>query len=160
MRAHPAVLVPLFMVAVACGTHHESPTAPPGPQALPPGAQAPGWPDNGTMWTGKAALVSVLTEDECGRYWRGLSRRASVDWGVVIGPQGRIELDEDLSLWPTDNIHYDGVLDGRRFSASSPGLCPSRLEGEFNGDFTAFEARETVGSPSAIVVLQWHASRH
>jgi len=79
---------------------------------------------------------------------------------------GSIKLDEDIGNWPTDDIPYSGTLSGTQFEASYLAgadylqtACQWRggtLTGNFNIDFSRFEATETLvwGPPESATTVE------
>ncbi len=101
-----------------------------------------------------------------GQTWTG------VDWRVTITGDS-ILLEEDMRNWPTDHIPFSGTLSGRQFSATYTNgdnyvqfYCQFKggtLTGTFSGDFSSFEAFETLvwGPPGSETAVQrsWTGSR-
>jgi hypothetical protein len=118
-------------------------------------------------WTARARVVSATGGEGCGWGRAPGETRDGVLWRIVIDDES-ILLDEDMRNWPTDDVAFRGTLEGRRFTARVEGspdylnyACQWRggvLTGEFNADFTSFEADESLfwGPPQRETVVRRH----
>jgi hypothetical protein len=127
----------------------------PPPQSVPP-------PLN---WLADRVFVVVSNPGGCPNGARVGDSRNDVGWSISIDG-GSIKLDEDVGNWPNDDVPYSGTLSGTHFEASyssggdySQTACGWRggtLTGNFNSDFSRFEASEILvwGPPESEVMVQ------
>ncbi len=103
-----------------------------------------------TSWVATRTVQSVTGSGPCVSGINAGDTATGVLWAIEINGK-TIVLDENMRNWPTDDTPYTGTLDGLQFSAAYPqqpgGVCQFRgatLTGNFNADFSTFQATETV----------------
>lgn len=145
-----------------------SPVLPHAPSPLPSLA-----PSNLANWRADSRVLAETGPPRaCGSGTSTGETRTGVDWRVTITGES-ILLEEDMRNWPTDHIPFSGTLSGRQFSATyatgddyAQYACQFKggtLTGTFSGDFSSFEASETLvwGPPGSETTVQrsWIGSR-
>lgn len=166
-------LVTGFIVAAGCSNGRQLPTTPT-PATAPPTVPQPPPPSGSPNWHGDATVLSVVqgAGGPCGWGTTPGATQQNILWQLAW-TDGSVSLDEDVRNWPTDDVPYSGTLTGHHFTASYSSsddylkyVCQFKggeLSGDFNADFTGFDALETLiwGPPGSesIVKRQWVASR-
>ena len=162
--------LPFALIVLSCGLLADCSNSPVAPTAPPltMAASVPGSrPQSGIAnWTGDAVVTATGGRSQaCGWGTGAGDARPNVEWRVTLDG-ATVTLDEDMQNWPTDDVPYEGSVDGRQFSAAySNGsdylkyVCQFRgstLTGTFSSDFASFDATETLawGPPDSETVVQ------
>ncbi len=135
------------LVLVGCDSRAVVPAGPSTPvqvsNAAPPAGST-------TSWVATRTVQSVTGSGPCVSGNKEGDTATGILWAIDINGK-TIVLDENMRNWPTDDVLYTGTLDGLQFSAANPeqpgGVCQFRgstLTGNFNADFSTFQATETV----------------
>jgi hypothetical protein len=168
MKYMQLVAIVIVAASVGCNGADRSSIVPiTAPTSVQPPAPAVPSPESVPNWRADALVISASGgSGGCG-WGRTPGEKAEKAWRITVDGDA-VTLDEDLSNWPTDDVPYRGTLDGGHFTAtvqSSPDYlnyaCQWRggtLTGEFNSDFTTFEADEIVvwGPPGRETTVRRH----
>jgi hypothetical protein len=167
MNGHLLAFVAASALASACASDAPA-SSPLAPTAIEQPATGGGGENSGMRLANYLADATVIGRDGGGGCGWGTApggERAGVGWRIGIAGS-RIELDEDMSNWPTDHIGYVGTLDGLEFTAAYwqgddylRYVCQFReatLVGRFSPDRSRFDAVSTLawGPPDSGTVVQ------
>lgn len=148
----------MVLMAGACGGGSPATAPTQVPATMPSPFTMPPAPSRGPVanWHGDATVTAAKRGDggPCGWGTTVGETRTAVLWNIEMAGDS-ITLDEDLPNWPTDDLPFKGTLRATHFEATYEqggeylrSVCQfrgARLTGDFNSDFSGFEAVETLG---------------